>query len=45
MRATRKNQQGSGQAEIIAAVKALASEKDISEDLLYGAIEEALRCV
>ena len=43
MRATRKNQQGSGQAEIIAAVKALASEKDISEDLLYGAIEEALK--
>lgn len=34
MRATKKNQQGGGQAEIIAAVKALASEKDISEEML-----------
>ena len=43
MRATKKTQQGSGQAEIIAAVKALASEKEISEEMLYSAIEEALK--
>ena len=43
MRATKKTQQGPGQAEIIAAVKALASEKDISEEMLYSAIEEALK--
>ena len=43
MRSTKKNQQSGGQAEIIAAVKALASEKDISEEMLYNAIEEALK--
>ncbi|NLO85436.1 MAG: transcription termination/antitermination protein NusA [Clostridiales bacterium] len=43
MRATKKNQQSGGQAEIVAAVKALASEKDISEDMLFSAIEEALK--
>lgn len=43
MRSTKKNQQSGGQAEIIAAVKALASEKDISEEMLYNAIEEASR--
>ena len=42
MRSTKKNQQSGGQAEIIAAVKALASEKDISEEMHYNAIEEAL---
>ena len=43
MRSTKKNQQSGGQAEIIAAVKALASEKDIIEEMLYNAIEEALK--
>ena len=43
MRATKKTQQPGGQAEIIAAVKALAHEKDINEELLYSAIEEALK--
>ncbi len=43
MRTTKKTQQSGGQAEIIAAVKALAHEKDIDVELLYGAIEEALK--
>ena len=43
MRATKKTQQSGGQAEIIAAVKALANEKDINEELLFSAIEEALK--
>ena len=42
MRTTKKTQQ-SGQAELILAIKALASEKDISEELLFNAIEEALK--
>ncbi len=43
MRTTKKSQQSPGQAEIILAVKALAREKDISEEMLFGAIEEALK--
>ena len=43
MRTTKKSQQSSGQAEIILAIKALASEKDISEEMLFSAIEEALK--
>lgn len=43
MKATRKNQQGNQQMEIIEAVRALAHEKDISEDMLFSAIEEALK--
>ena len=43
MRATRKTQTGNRQTEIIDAVRALAHEKDISEDMLIGAIEEALK--
>ncbi len=43
MRTTKKTQQPAGQAEIILAVKALASEKDISEEVLFSAIEEALK--
>ncbi|MEA5013191.1 MAG: transcription termination factor NusA [Candidatus Limiplasma sp.] len=43
MKATRKNQQGNQQLEIIEAVRALAHEKDISEDMLFSAIEEALK--
>ena len=43
MRTTKKSQQGAGQAEIILAIKALASEKDISEEMLFNAIEEALK--
>ena len=43
MRTTKKNQPASGQAEIILAIKALASEKDISEEMLFSAIEEALK--
>ena len=42
MRTTKKNQP-SGQAELIMAIKALASEKDISEEMLFTAIEEALK--
>ena len=42
MRTTKKTQQ-SGQAELIMAIKALAHEKEISEELLFGAIEEALK--
>ena len=40
MRSTKKNQQSGGQAEIIAAVKALASEKDISEEMLQNIVTE-----
>ena len=43
MRATKKNQAENRQTEIIDAVRALAHEKDISEDMLIGAIEEALK--
>ena len=43
MRTSKKNQQPSGQAELILAIKALASEKEISEELLFSAIEEALK--
>ena len=43
MRATKKAQQGNGQAEIVEAVRALAQEKDISVDMLFSAIEEALK--
>jgi len=43
MKGTRKNQSMSQQVEIIEAVRALAHEKDISSDMLFGAIEEALR--
>lgn len=43
MRAIKKSQQDNGRADIIVAVRALASEKDISEDVLFGAIEEALK--
>ena len=38
-RTTKKTQQ-SGQPELILAIKALASEKDISEDLLFNAIDD-----
>ncbi len=44
MRTTKKQQpQSGGTAEIIAAVRALATEKDISEEMLFSAIEEALK--
>jgi len=43
MKATKKSQGQSREAEIIDAVHALAAEKDISEDMLFGAIEEALK--
>jgi len=43
MKATRKNQSTNQQVEIIEAVRALAHEKDISPDMLFGAIEEALK--
>ncbi|MEG2702541.1 MAG: NusA N-terminal domain-containing protein, partial [Clostridia bacterium] len=43
MRATKKAQQGNSQAEIVEAVRALAQEKDISVDMLFNAIEEALK--
>ncbi|MDD3410574.1 MAG: NusA N-terminal domain-containing protein, partial [Eubacteriales bacterium] len=42
-RTTKKTQQQNQQAEIIDAVRALATEKEISEDLLFSAIEEALK--
>ena len=42
MRKTDKTEKP-GKAEIIEAIKALAKEKDISEELLFGAIEEALK--
>ena len=43
MKATKKAPVQSREAEIIDAVRALAAEKDISEDMLFGAIEEALK--
>ncbi len=43
MKATKKTQGQNREAEIIDAVHALAAEKDISEDMLFGAIEEALK--
>ena len=43
MRTTKKTQQTTGNAAIIEAVKMLAAEKDIQEELLFGAIEEALK--
>jgi N utilization substance protein A len=43
MKATKKTQGPSREAEIIDAVHALAAEKDISEDMLFSAIEEALK--
>ena len=43
MRTTKKAQQTTGNAAIIEAVKMLAAEKDIQEELLFGAIEEALK--
>lgn len=43
MRATDKNRGVNRQTEIIDAVRALAHEKDISEDMLIPAIEEALK--
>ena len=43
MRTTKKTQQTTGNAAIIEAVKALAAEKDIQEELLFAAIEEALK--
>ena len=42
MRKTDKTEKP-GKAEIIEAIKALAKEKDISEELLFSAIEEALK--
>ena len=41
--ATKKTQVENREREIISAVHMLASEKDISEDLLFNAIEEALQ--
>ena len=43
MRTSKKTQQTSGQAELILAIKALAGEKEISEEVLFTAIEEALK--
>ncbi len=43
MRTTKKTPQANGNVAIIEAVKALAAEKDIQEELLFGAIEEALK--
>jgi transcription termination/antitermination protein NusA len=43
MKATKKAPVQSREVEIIDAVHALAAEKDISEDMLFGAIEEALK--
>ncbi len=43
MRTTKKAQQTTGNAAIIEAVKMLAAEKDIQEEVLFGAIEEALK--
>ena len=42
MRASKKTQQN-GPAEIIEAVRMLANEKGIAVDILFGAIEEALK--
>jgi len=43
MKATKKTLVQSREAEIIDAIRALAAEKDISEDMLFSAIEEALK--
>jgi len=43
MKMSKKNQAGNRQTEIIEAVRALSHEKDISEDMLINAIEEALK--
>lgn len=43
MRNTRKNTKTNNQTEIIDAIKALATEKEISVDMLFTAIEEALK--
>ena len=43
MKSTKKNTASAGQAEIIAATKALAAEKDISVEMLFVAIEDALK--
>ena len=43
MRAVKKTEKKDGQNAIIEALKALAKEKDISEELLFSAIEEALK--
>ena len=42
MRVTKKNQQQNGHREIVDAVKALCSEKDIEPEVLFSAIEEAM---
>jgi len=39
MRTTKTTQQQKGHKEIVDAVKALASEKGIDEDILFNAIE------
>ena len=43
MRTTKTTQQQKGHKEIVDAVKALASEKGIDEDILFSAIEEAMK--
>ena len=43
MRVTKKNQQQNGHREIVDAVKALCSEKDIEPEVLFSAIEEAMK--
>ena len=43
MRAVKKTEKKDGQNAIIEALKALAKDKDISEELLFSAIEEALK--
>ena len=43
MRTTKNNQQQKGHKEIVDAVKALASEKGIDQDILFNAIEEAMK--
>ena len=43
MRTTKTNQQQKGHKEIVDAVKALASEKGIDQDILFNAIEEAMK--
>lgn len=43
MRVTKKNQQQNGHREIVDAVKALCAEKDIEPEILFNAIEEAMK--
>ena len=43
MRVTKKNQQQNGHREIVDAVKALCAEKDIEPEVLFSAIEEAMK--